>query len=210
MKNLTSLLGLVSLVLIFSTGCSIFGHKDEPKASNEVVDAGMVSQEPVKVSEGTQVIDAGVYREKEDYSDIALHGGKNGGVIPTEKFYALDREKRAPVGRVLYVLSDDSPAHCMLGKYTMFEGRKKLVVYSKSPVPTNYCIYQKPFSSEPEGFSIYVTDGGKCRPSFTEVTVDSSKRKMASVEKVDNTVSMTYCLDGTVSYGQELAHRKQR
>ncbi len=206
MKNLKPLLGIASLVLAFTTGCSIFGHKDEVKVSNEVIDAGLASQDQAKVKTGA-VLDEGVYREKEDYADVVTHGGKNGKVIPTERFYAVDREQHVPVGKMLYVLTDDSPAHCILGKYSVMDGRKKLIVFSKSVVPTNYCIYQKQFSSEPEGFSIYVHDGGKCKPSFTIITTDDQKRKMASVEEVDNTVSMSYCLDGTVSYGLEVAHR---
>lgn len=206
MKNVKPLIVFTGLVLAFNTGCSIFGHKEEVKASNEIIDAGLVSADAVKVKETSRVVDAGIYREKEDYSDIALHGGKNGKVIPTENFYASDREKHVPLGKVLYVLTDDSPARCLLGKYTWSEGRKKLMVYTKSPVPTNFCIYQKKFSSEAEGFSLYVHDGGICKPSFTSITVDNQKRKLASVEEVNNIVSMTYCLDGTVSYGQELAH----
>lgn len=193
------------LVAAFLSGCSIFGKKEEAQVSDEVVDAAMLNNGSMKVS---GVIEGGAYRGKEDYSDLSQHGGKNGTVIPTEKFYSMDREKHAPVGKLLYVLTEDHPARCILGKYTNVEGRKRLVVYSKSQVPTNYCIYQKGFVSEPEGFSVYAKDGGICRPSFTVVKEDSDKRKLASVAEVQNTVSMAYCVNDTVSYGQELAKKK--
>jgi hypothetical protein len=204
MKNTKLIFAAALLLTVANTGCSLFSHKVEAKPSNEIIDAGYVSTEPVKVKE-THTIDAGIYREKEDYSDLALHGGKNGAVIPVEKFYAIDREKHAPVGRVLYFLTDATPAHCIMGKYVNLDGRKKLVVFSKSTVPTNYCIYQKQFSTEAEGFSLYVSDGGRCKPSFTSIKVDDQKRKLASVEEIGNTVSMSYCVDNTFSYGQELA-----
>ena len=152
------------------------------------------------------VIDAGTYRDNEDYTDVAVHGGKNAQALPTEHFYAVDREKHAPVGKLLYVLTDDVPAHCIKAKYAMVEGKKKLVVFSNSSVPTNYCIYQKSFSGDAEGFSIFVKHGGVCQPSFTHVSMDDQKRKVASVEPVNNTVSMSYCVDSTLSYGEEVAH----
>jgi hypothetical protein len=205
MKNMKSIL-FSCWALAFVVGCSSPQPKEAPQASNQVVDAGMYSSAPVKVKE-THVYDAGVYRENEDYSDLVQHGGKNGDVIPTEKFYGVDREKHVPTDKVFYILTEDNPAHCIKGKYIWLQGRKQLVVYSKSSVPTNYCIYQKKYSSEPEGFSIYITEGGLCRPSFTTVTEDEQKRKVASVEQVKNTVSMTYCVENTVSYGEEFARR---
>jgi hypothetical protein len=192
----------VSVLAMALLACS---HTDvkPAAASDEVVDAGMHSDGHVKVS---GALDAGTYRENEDYADISTHGGKNGEVIPTERFYSVDREKHAPLGKMLYVLTDDSPAHCIKARYLMVDGKKQLVVYSKSTVPSNYCIYQKTFSSEAEGFSIFVNHGGVCRPSYTNVKVDDQKRKMASVEPVNNTVSMTYCVDNTASFGEQSAH----
>jgi hypothetical protein len=206
MRNLAAIISSTTLALVLFTGCSHGDHK-EAKVSNEVIDAGLSSVEPIKVKE-THTYDAGIYREKEDYSDMATHGGKNGAIVPTEKFYAIDREKHMPVGKMFYVLTADTPAHCILGKYVEMDGRKKLVVYSRSVVPTNYCIYQKTFSSEAEGFSLYVTDGGRCKPSFTVIKVDDQKRKLASVEEVDHTVSISYCVENTISYGEEIAHHK--
>jgi len=190
-------------------GCSGSPTKTQPQpVSDKVIDAGMYSSEPITVK-GSGVYDAGVYRENEDYSDLATHGGKNGSVIPSEKFYGLDREKHMPVDKVFYFLTDDSPAHCIKGKYVWLKGHKSLVVYSKSNVPSNYCIYQKKFNSEAEGFSISVADGGICRPSYTNVKEDDQKRKVASIEQISNTVSMTYCVDDTVSFGEEMV-RKHR
>jgi hypothetical protein len=200
MKNYL-ILGVASALAMALTSCSHTDVKPSP-ASDEVVDAGMHSDGHVKVS---GALDAGTFHENEDYSDISAHGGKNGTVIPTERFYSVDREKHAPLGKMLYVLTDDSPAHCIKARYLMVDGKKQLVVYSKSTVPSNYCIYQKSFSSEPEGFSIFVNHGGVCKPTFTNVKVDDQKRKMASVEPVNNTVSMSYCVDNTASFGEQVS-----
>jgi hypothetical protein len=202
MKNLT-ILAAAGIMALALTACSS-ANKDA-KVSDEVIDAGMHSNDPIKVK-GSDVIDAGVYHENETNMDVASHGGQNGAVIPTEHFYTVDREKHVTAGKMLYVLTDDSPAHCIKARYVQVEGRKKLVVYSKSTVPSNFCIYQKSFSSDAEGFSIFVNKGGVCKPSFTHIAVDDQKRKLASVEPVNNTVSMAYCTEGTVSYGEELAH----
>jgi hypothetical protein len=195
-------------MLVGLTACSSSKVKDQTDlrapSSDTVVDAGLNPVEPVKVK-GGNVIDAGVYRENEDYTDLVKHGGKNGSVVPTERFYTMDREKIVPTDKVLYILSEDSPAHCMKGKSIGMEVKKRLVVYTKSLVPSSYCIYQKSFSSDAEGFSIFATNGGMCKPSFTSVKVDDQKRKMASVEPVNNTVSMAYCVDHTMSYGEYLA-----
>jgi len=191
-----------SLLALTMMACS--STNKDVKVSDEVIDAGMHTTDPIKVK-GSDVIDGGVYHENETI-DITSRGGQNGASIPTQHFYTIDREKFISVGKMFYVLTDDSPAHCIKARFTQSEGRKKLVVFSKSSVPTNYCIYQKAFSGDAEGFSIYVNHGGVCKPSFTHVAVDDQKRKIASVEPVDNTVSMAYCTENTVSYGEELAH----
>ena len=192
-------------VMAFALSACSTATKDVKPPSDEVVDAGMHTTEPIKVK-GSDVLDAGVFHENETAMDLPSHGGQNGAIIPTEHFYTVDREKYVPVGKLLYVLTDDSPAHCIKARYAQIEGRKKLVVYSKSTVPSNYCIYQKSFSSDAEGFSIFVNNGGLCKPSFTHITTDDQKRKLASVEPVNNTVSMSYCVENTVSFGEELAH----
>lgn len=205
-KKMKTLLILASagVMAIALSACST-ANKDVKAPSDEVVDAGMHSTDPIKVK-GSDVYDAGTYHENEGIADMPAHGGVNGQVIPTEHFYTVDREKHVTVGKMIYVLTDDSPAHCIKGRFAIVDGRKKLVVYSKSTVPSNYCIYQKSFSSEAEGFSVFVSNGGLCKPSFTQITTDDQKRKLASVEKVNNTVSMAYCLDNTISYGEQLAH----
>ena len=201
MKNYLLLVTLSVLAMAMSA-CSHTDVKPAAPASDEVVDAGMHANGQVKVA---GALDAGTYHENENYSDVASHGGQNGHVIPTERFYSVDREKHAPLGKMLYVLTDDTPAHCIKARYLMVDGKKQLVVYSKSTVPSNYCIYQKTFSSDAEGFSLFVNHGGVCKPSFTNVKLDEQKRKMASVEPVNNTVSMAYCVDNTVSFGEHSA-----
>ena len=82
-----------SLVL---SGCGLFSKKAEaPPPSNEIIDAGMAAGQPKKLGGG--VIEAGAYSQKEDYTDLVQHGGKNGKIIPTEKFQGVDRERQIRV-----------------------------------------------------------------------------------------------------------------
>ncbi len=142
MKNILAVLTIT--VLFLSTGCALwpFGKKSESTSQPTTVDAATLHEDPVKIKD-KEYVDAGTFSAKDDYADLTSHGGKGGSVIPSEKFYSVDREKHAPVGKMLYVLTDEDPARCVMAKFTVFKDKKKMMVYSKSQVPTNYCIYQK-------------------------------------------------------------------
>lgn len=177
------------------SGCSIFGGKNDVRAPSSVVEDGA---EPVELK-STDVLDGGTYRENENYSE--LRGGKMADALPTEEFYTVDRQKHAPVGKIIYVVTDDRPTHCLLGKFAVVEGQKRLIVFSKSPVPNNFCIYQKMAGADPQGFSIYTENGGVCKPSYIGVE-HTTNRNVASVEGTDKIVSMTYCVENTFSWGE--------
>lgn len=191
---------LMILGMLALAGCSSKPVETAKAPSSDVVDAASTHKEPVQINQKL-VYDGGKFEEG---FDPLKTGGRSGTAIPTEKFYGVDRQKFAPVGKVLYVLTDEKPKRCILGRFTMVDGQKRLVAYSKSTVPTNYCIYQKGFNQDGQGFSLFINDGGICKPSYAEVTTDDQKRKLATIEEVDNTVSMSNCVEGTVSYGAEL------
>lgn len=206
MKNTRILVLGSALAVLALSGCSLFGGKKDVTSTSNRAPSSVVEDgaEPVELK-NAQVLDGGTYRENEDYSDVKNRGGVMAETIPGEKFYSIDREKHAPVGKILYVVTEEHPSHCLMAKFTMVQGHKKLLVYSKSPVPNNYCIYQKTAEADPQGFSIYAENGGVCKPAY--ITVEhTATRNVASVEGVDKTVSMVYCSDSTVSWG-ETHHR---
>ena len=203
MKNTRSIVLLGAIAVLALSGCSLFGGKKDVtfvnnRAPNSVVDDGA---EPVDLKASNEVMDGGTYRENEDYSDVKMRGGLMADAIPAEHFYSVDREKHAPVGKTVYVVTDDHPSHCLMAKFTVVHGHKKLIVYSKSPVPNNYCIYQKTVQADPQGFSIYAENGGVCKPAYIGVE-HTATRNVASVEGFDKTVSMTYCVESVVSWGR--------
>lgn len=173
-----------------------------PRMPSGEVDMGLVNS-PKEISDSKYVMDGGVYHEGENYADVLNRGGKMGTTIPAERFYIYDREKNAPVDALLYVLTDDDAKRCLPGKFLVVDGHKKLVVYSQSPVPSTYCVYQKKFVPESQGFTISIEKGGVCKPSNTFSTTEG-QRKLASVEPVNHIVSMNYCTENTVSYGRQL------
>ena len=67
------LLATLSVLTMALSACSHIDVKPAP-VSDEVVDAGMRSDGHVKVS---GALDAGTYRENEDYADVSAHGGKS-------------------------------------------------------------------------------------------------------------------------------------
>jgi hypothetical protein len=152
-KRTASLLLASGLVLILGSGCSIFGgSKPEAPPANK----------PAEVKENSgNVYDGGAYSAQHEVGDLTQRGGKMAETIPTEKFPSIDREKNAPLGRLLYVLSDDENPKCVRAKYTLLNGKKKLVVYSKTQVAHSYCIYQKQAHPEVEGFAIKIKDALK-------------------------------------------------
>ncbi len=197
MKQSNLLKALVALTVVAAVGCSSSKKKD---------DAGMAEAPKVPDSNLTSnnVYDAGTYSEKEDVSDLRARGGKFFETIPAEKFYSVDREKYAPVGKLFYVIADDdqnNTKRCIPAKYTMLDNKKKLVVYSKTTVPNTYCIFQKASTNEPAGFVIYIKDGGMCKPAVITSKVDDSKKTVSQVELYDKIVSMRYCFENTTSLG---------
>ena len=204
MKNSKSVIFFSAVTMMALSGCSLFSGKKDTTVTNRAPSSVVEDGAEATEAKG-DVLDGGVYRENEDYSDVKVRGGMMADAVPTENFYSVDREKHAPVGKVMYVVTDDNPTHCLVGKFTQVHGRKKLIVYTKSPVPNNYCLYQKTAEAEPQGFSIYADKGGVCKPTY--MTVDHvNSRNIASVAGFDKTVSMTYCTENTVSWGE--THRK--
>jgi hypothetical protein len=185
--------------LTASMGCSLFGKKkdESPVEAAKAPDTNLTSQ---------NVYDAGSYSEKEDISDLRIRGGKLFDTVPSEKFYSVDREKVAPVGKLFYVVTNEDPNRCIPAKYSVLDNKKKLVVYSKTTVPTTYCIYQKTPSADPAGFVIDMKDGGMCKPGIITSQVDDNKKTISVVETFNKIVSMKYCFENTISFGLGKSH----
>lgn len=192
-------LATLAAALVLVVGCSSAKKQEETPAPQEAP--------PAKNLTSNNVFDAGSYSEKEDISDLKARGGQMFDAIPAEKFYSYDREKLVPVGRLFYVVTDEDPKRCIPAKYSMLDGKKKLVVYSKSTVPATYCIYQKAQSAEAAGFSISVKDGGICMPAIIASKVEGSKT-VSTIEFFNKVISMKYCFDETFSFGLGKGHRQ--
>ena len=160
-----------ALSLVAAMGCSTSGKNKEETAT------AAVQKAPDTNLTATNVFDAGTYSEREDISDLKIRGGKMFDTVPTEKFYSVDREKVAPVGKLFYVVTNEDPNRCIPAKYSILDNKKKLVVYSKTTVPTTYCIYQKTSSAEPAGFVVDMNDGGICKPAIMITKVDDNKKQ---------------------------------
>ncbi|MBK9294240.1 MAG: hypothetical protein IPM57_07320 [Oligoflexia bacterium] len=185
---------LTTTLLITIMACA--GSKKNEDQAEAIKDM----QVPTKNLTNDDVYDAGTYSDKEDVSDLKIKGGHMFDTIPTEKYYSIDREKLAPVGKLFYAVTDESPTRCIPAKYTMLDGKKKLVVYSKSTVPATYCIYQKTYSVEPAGFSVTMKNGGICMPAMIVSKVEDGKT-VSTIDFFSKTVSMKYCFDDTFSFG---------
>ncbi len=171
-------------------------------------DTGEVAKVPESNLTATNVYDAGTFNEKEDVSNLNLRGGKFFDSLPTEKFYSIDREKIAPVGKLFYVVTDEETARCIPAKYTVLDNKKRLVVYSKTTVPNTYCIYQKILSNEPAGFIVLMKDGGMCRPAMITSKVDMQKKTVSSIEVFNKIISMKYCFEDTTPFGVNGSSKK--
>jgi hypothetical protein len=203
---LTLLLAVVGMAL---SGCKSAPTPEvdvskAPKLPNGAYDVAFAPSEK-KSAADRQTLDAKVFRENESVEDLLMRGGEAGKQLPDERFFVSDREKNAPVDNTIYAFTDDKPARCVKAKFSMVGGRKKLVIFSQSQVPTNYCVYQHKPNNEMEGFSLRSRFGGVCSPSYTQYSVDSQNRKLARIEFVDKIVPIRYCLTKTNSLGVRTA-----
>ena len=184
----------ISLVTVLS--CSSKPIERQP-SSAEVIDPSVSGNEPAKIDYSSgYVLDGGRFSEKHNETNLGVMGGRNGLFISSEKFGA------APVGKVFFVVTDESPARCVKSQFIKFKGRKVLLAYPKSPVAMDFCVYQKSFSEEGTGFSLFLKGGPTCRPSVSGVVRDREGRRFASVEEFNHDVSITYCVENTISWGE--------
>jgi len=151
------------------------------------------------------VYDGGLFSKDGIPLSIENEGGKSGVHLPQIVSVADDRRTFATVISPIYVLDENQK--CFWGHFTEGESARKLVVYTKSEVTVDHCIYQKKFNKNPQGFSILTSDGGVCRPSFADSLESLNENLRGSIHTVDKTVSMSNCVEHTVSYGAVLEKR---
>jgi hypothetical protein len=109
-----------------------------------------------------------------------------------------DPFSQAPVGKTMYVIGEDKK--CYWGSFAKSQDKSNtvLIVYYSSPVSSEHCVYQSDFSPSPQGYSLWVKDGGKCVTSHADVEGE----KYDWVVKIDEAQLQTSeCFRSGVSYG---------
>ena len=116
---------------------------------------------------------------------------------PSNFAFEQDRFSSAPVGKAFYVLGEDNK--CYWGNFAYNKYEKALIVYFKTPLSTDRCLYQKQLDAKPSGYSVSAKMGGVCVPTLG--VGDSTAASSFKLEETGNPVAFSYCVDQTVSYG---------
>lgn len=150
-----------------------------------------------------EVVNGGTYSDEKAAVRFEELGGRSGTALPAEIMYADDRDQNAPTSGTFYVFDDER--HCFKAKFSELGATKVLVVYSKPKFPASYCIYQKKNAPEISGFSLFTTNGGICRPTYSEASIaDFNDDPEDELKVVPNTVAIRHCVRNTISYGETL------
>lgn len=111
-----------------------------------------------------------------------------------------------PLGKPFYVLGQDQK--CYWGNFSETKKTKDkiLVVYFKSSVSAEHCIYQEGFSLNPSGVSVSLKNGGECVPTLADVGDGDNW----IIKENGTPVPLISCFDNKSSYGDHMDRKREK
>jgi len=128
-------------------------------------------------------------------ADLALSSSHNNS----------DRFASVPVSKPYYIVGEDGK--CYWGTFSKVKEVTAMIIYYKSPVSNEHCIYQSTFNTRPFGYSISAKGGGQCIPSH--VAVEGEKYDWI-LSQDGAELDLNNCFGALTSFGDNIDSRHKR
>lgn len=149
------------------------------------------------------VYDGGVYIPSK-VSDHTDFGSNDKEPTVTDFGAEADRNSLAPVGKAFHIIGDD--LKCYWGNFAYTKYEKALIIYTKTPLPNDLCVYQEKFDRDPIGFSISSKNGGVCIPTRALYgPTGEGGVQTIDIKLIGSPISLAKCLAATETYGSFVA-----